>query len=400
MLRVAVARLQALWSGCRVAVITTNPVLLARHCPDSVPVSGLGRHFWLRHASQPPEPPAWVNWSPSWARRWELVRLRRTQRRLLAGGPRSQAAGSQLGAFVDELVAADLVIGSGGGYLTDAFEDHATGVLRLLGTACRLGKPTALLGQGIGPISSPSLRAEARRVLPRVGLIAMREGRVGPSLVAGLGVPAERVVVTGDDAIELAAGVVVDSIPSAIGVNVRCAGYSGVTAVDTRRVVGALRLASARLSASLVALPVASSELDSDVAALAGWLPSDTDAAGDCSTVEALLDRVRQCRVVVTGSYHAGLFALAMGNPVVALSRSPYYDDKFLGLAHQFGAGCQVLRLDAPGFADDLVAAVCRGWRMGESERNALLAATEAQLRRSREAYLQIARLVPSGATA
>ena len=35
--------------------------------------------------------------------------------------------------------------------------------------------------------------------------------------------------------------------------------------------------------------------------------------------------------VEVTGSYHAGVFALAQGIPVVGLLQSAYYEQKFIG---------------------------------------------------------------------
>jgi polysaccharide pyruvyl transferase WcaK-like protein len=50
--------------------------------------------------------------------------------------------------------------------------------------------------------------------------------------------------------------------------------------------------------------------------------------------------------VVVAGSYHAAVFALSQGIPVVALVKSPYYVNKMVGLGDQFGAGCEIVRLD------------------------------------------------------
>ncbi len=93
----------------------------------------------------------------------------------------------------------------GGGYVNDIDTYQTRRTLGLLEAAVAEGIPAALVGQGIGPLTSPDLVAEASRVLPRVDLIGLREGRRAPALLERLGVPAERVVVTGDDAIELAA---------------------------------------------------------------------------------------------------------------------------------------------------------------------------------------------------
>ena len=105
--------------------------------------------------------------------------------------------------------AADLVVASGGGYVTDTWWWHAAGVLSLLRLAQRLGKPTAMFGQGVGPISergrggSRALRAQARAVLPRLAVLGLREDRIGKDLAISLGIPAGAVAVTGDDALEL-----------------------------------------------------------------------------------------------------------------------------------------------------------------------------------------------------
>ena len=59
-----------------------------------------------------------------------------------------------------------------------------------------------------------------------------------------------------------------------------------------------------------------------------------------------MIRQIQRCRLVVTGSYHAGVFALASGIPVVGLAKSSYYRDKFLGLADMFAVGCETVTLD------------------------------------------------------
>ena len=82
--------------------------------------------------------------------------------------------------------AADLVVASGGGYTTDTWWWHAAGVLSLLSLAQRLGKPTAMFGQGIGPISRRALGVQARAVLPRLAVVGLREDRIGRALALSL----------------------------------------------------------------------------------------------------------------------------------------------------------------------------------------------------------------------
>ena len=85
------------------------------------------------------------------------------------------------------------------------------------------------MGQGIGPLADGGVLAAARRVLPRVDLIGLREDRTGGPLLAQLGVPAARVVTTGDDAVELAYELRGDAGGEGLGLNVRVAGYVQLT---------------------------------------------------------------------------------------------------------------------------------------------------------------------------
>ncbi len=108
-------------------------------------------------------------------RRNPLLALRWRGRRFLRD-PEVAAAGE---AFLGVLRDADLVVADGGGYLTDAFEGHALRVLGVLEAALRLGKPVALLGQGLGPLRNELLRERLRWVCSRACLVTLREGLQG-----------------------------------------------------------------------------------------------------------------------------------------------------------------------------------------------------------------------------
>jgi colanic acid/amylovoran biosynthesis protein len=102
--------------------------------------------------------------------------------------------------------------------------------------------------------------------------------------------------------------------------------------------------------------------------------------------------RAGGCRVVVAGSYHAAVFALAQGVPAVGVARSPYYATKMEGLRERFGGRFEVVRIGGRRFEDRLAAAVDAAWRTPPEERAALLAAAERQVEAGRAAY---AKLVP-----
>src|SRR6185503_89135 len=100
------------------------------------------------------------------------------------------------------------------------------------------------------------------------------------------------------------------------------------------------------------------------------------------------------CRVVVAGSYHAAVFALAQGVPVVALSAAPYYDAKLAGLADLFAGGCRVVSVDDPDFASQLAAALDESWEAAEKLAPELVAAAGRQIAESRAAYARFSQPV------
>ena len=250
---------------------------------------------------------------------------------------------------------ADLVIVTGMGGVTDAFPEFATALLDTLALAIHEKRYTAMVGQGFGPLQEPRLRALARTVLPRVDLIAVREQRASVPLLLSLGVARERIVVTGDDTLETAYRIRTDRLGEGIGVNLRIADYSGIGASVVPEVQTALRHVAQRSGAAFVPVPISrvpgEADLDS-IRLLIGDV--DVPAMETNDEIEAAMRTVHGCRVVVTGSYHSAVFALANGVPAVGLAGSPYYADKFKGLSDLFGDGCQTLMIDEPDLAGRL----------------------------------------------
>jgi hypothetical protein len=119
-----------------------------------------------------------------------------------------------------------VVIACGGGYLNDAFAGAANRCSKVLLAAQSRGIPTALMGQGLGPLENETTRGLVLATLNRSRFVGLREGRDGPALSAAAGVLSERMRVTGDGAIELAARERRDSLGDCIGFNVRVASYA------------------------------------------------------------------------------------------------------------------------------------------------------------------------------
>jgi polysaccharide pyruvyl transferase WcaK-like protein len=255
-----------------------------------------------------------------------------------------------------------------------------------------------MLSQGLGPVTDPALLEKMGEVLPRIGVIALREARVGVPLLHSLGVAEDKIVVTGDDAIEPAYIARKTHLGDKMGVGLRIARYSSIEPEDARRLGSILRADAGRRGTGLQPIPIDwRDEPDSDIQSLhmlLGHEAADVTWPDD-DTPLSVIRQVGQCRVVVTSSYHAGVFSLAQGIPVVALVRSRYYADKFLGLADQFGCGCEVLALDAIDFERHLSSAIDYAWQSAPLLRPKLLAAAERQIACSHEAYARLRSLVP-----
>jgi len=400
MLQVAVSRLHALWLDATIQVVTRSPERLARFCPHATPLT--------LHAA-----PGWYKQSlrtrlyatlPSMA--WKMIaQTDRTVRTCLPSlAHQVDLWNAALHGDKTHFLHADLVVATGGGYLADSFAIPALLVLDTLGIAARLGKPIALFGQGLGPWQQPALYALARQVFPLADLIALRESRFSKPLLDELGVAAEHTAVTGDDAISLAYDARQARLGQGIGVNIRVAPYSEVNPSMMTIIRNELHHAAHTHNVPLLPIPIAGGETEnskfgqSDLQSIQSLLGEVEGLATNqrFDRPEAVIARISECRIVVTGSYHAAVFALAQGIPTVCLAKSRYYTHKFLGLADQFGAGCAVLFLDDAEISAKLTCAIAHAWNSAEAVRPQLLAAAQQQVVAGQSAYERLFHLVSS----
>jgi colanic acid/amylovoran biosynthesis protein len=294
---------------------------------------------------------------------------------------------------------ADLVVASGGGYVNDVWWWHGAGVLGVLAMAQKMGKPTAMFGQGIGPLTNRLLRRQLRETVGPLAVVGLREGLLSPQLLSEAGRAPSAMTVTGDDALEIATPRDLPSRGSDIGLNVRIAGYTGVDPSLARRVRAAVIEAAHSRDVRVIALPVsryqrspASAESGQD---LEGSTSSSADVERmDLRTPEELADSARRCRLIVTTSYHAAVYGLANGVMTVCLVAHPYYDAKFAGLAALFPAACTLVRLDAPAFDARLKAAIDDAWQREDSVRRSAHSAALEQVSSSRHLYEELRRIV------
>ncbi|MFC4949921.1 polysaccharide pyruvyl transferase family protein [Pseudonocardia sp. GCM10023141] len=406
MLEVTVGRLRQRWPRAVISVLTSAPSLLSAYVPGVEPISD-GRFSsvvrpiwtlsaWLGPATVGPLSVGWLHARKSLSERLRGNRLRGAGRSV-PDPPVEPGSAPSPGDLTDAdlpvhpdvaaaVGAASLVLVIGGGYVCDVDPAQAARTFGVLAAAATHGVPAAMVGQGLGPLADPTLMAHAARVLPGVDLIALREGRKGPALLDELGVAAERVVVTGDDAIELADSVRRAETGEGIGICLRVAEYSPVGARAVTVVGASVRAVAREHGAPLVPLIISEYRAEDRRSTLP--LIEGADRAvpplGPFVSARDVAARVSRCRVVVTGAYHLAVFALAQGIPVVGLTASAYYDDKFLGLRDMFGGGLEVVHLDAPDLDTRLRPAIREAWDSAPDLREPLRAQAQIQIASSR----------------
>jgi colanic acid/amylovoran biosynthesis protein len=202
-------------------------------------------------------------------------------------------------------------------------------------------------------------------------------------LLDRLGVAPRKITFTGDDAVALAWENQSNQIGRSIGFNLRLSDYSGITEQTLTAVRGVLATTAARQCVSLLGIPIARGNRECDVITaqrMLDGLDVPGDAGTDADTPLKTIAQVAQCRLVVTGSYHAAVFAIAQGIPAVCIAGNLYYANKFRGLARAFGDGCTILRADDNNFTQALPKAIGDYWNRAHELRPLLLEAATKQV--------------------
>ncbi len=403
MMVMTVERLRARWPRARIGVLTHQPAILRALLPTVEPISGPDwdwpaddlRGRVTRTAATKLVAPLALRWRAATDGPKDRVRAALADRRERADTEQRDTAVFPV-RIPPAAERASLVLALGGGYLTDVDRYQAHRTLDLLDYAAAQGIPTAMLGQGIGPLHDSGLLDHARKVLPSVDLVAVRESRRGPGLLTGLGVHPERVMVTGDDAVEFGYRLRDARIGANLGLCLRVADYARVSDAARATLGTVVRRMASELDAGIVPLIISeyASEdrrctlplLDGSVRAL--------PAVGRGGTARDVARQVADCRLLVTSAYHLAVFALSQGIPAIGITVSEYYDDKFHGLAQMFGAGLRVVHLDSAALESELSAAVAAVWNEAPAVRDALQQKALEQIEASRAALARACGLV------
>ena len=389
MLRTAVSQLRSLWPNACTQVLT-NDDKLQSVCPGVIPLSSRGRQLWLNNdylpfrvqARVPAEFPVWLrHQAPVLVELLWRYKLRR----------HFQSVGTtDLKEFVSAIRRADLVIVTGMGGITDAFPEYAMDLLETLGLAIGRRKYVAMVSQGFGPIRSAVLTKTAKAILPKINFIALREELNSRPLLELLGVAPQRLMTTGDDAIEIAYRMRSERLGSGLGVNLRSSNYSEVDRSLLDQIWSVVADLADAYGMPIIPVPISNVPGEADIETFRLLANEELFGGMRWETPEAVILQVQQCRLVITGSYHAAVFALASGIPAIGLAKSAYYTYKFTGLAALFGVGCETILLSEADFATKLKRTAERLWLAADHLRMPLMAQAVRQIELGHQAYARL----------
>lgn len=292
---------------------------------------------------------------------------------------------------------ADILLCSGGGYINDVFLEIAASTLQMIGMAQAVGTRTAMLGQGIGPLTNARLIRLATRSLSRCEAIGLR-APAGSEILASLGVAPGAIWVTGDSALALSTGQ--NAYVDAIGVNIRIADYVGLPLAVGRSIVGWLEELPMALRRIVRPCPISFAGPDQDLSTLQTLFHGQPiqRRLSNRSDLEAAIEACR-VRLMLTSSYHAAVFALAAGGSVVGLTSTPYYEYKFEGLRDLFGPEAvttvNASPKDVKTLRSTILTAVEKAWDEAGRNRDQILMRAGAQVVEHDQLYDQLLKSSP-----
>lgn len=311
-----------------------------------------------RHSVQALEEPSLPRWvDQSWVYRWSCPALSARLLEILCRG-----FAPRLGAVLREVRQTSLLCICGGGSLTSTYGALLRFRSLLAGYALASGVPVAVSGQQIGPALTREDAAILKRWLPGARYVGVRDPGVSVAVGRDLGLQPGHLVVTGDDALDLAPSPVERGIPGRsgtrplVGLSLHLRGGRAEREQLLARMVSALAGWLRDVEADLLWLP----HLRSDVAhrcdirlahdfARESGLGNRLVIADDRHLLDSHIKYLTgRCQFVVSTRYHGAVFALSSGVPVVALSQDDYTHAKLKGLLEYCDLQWPVTRLDDP----------------------------------------------------
>jgi polysaccharide pyruvyl transferase WcaK-like protein len=397
MLQSCLARLALLWPSAALTVLVDVPQDLSRFCPDASPLPTIGRNLllgedlllgrfdrnipkWFRRLAIKAKKGIGLH-SPT-VLKWFITA------RLYIRNRHDEI--NAISAFYDTLSETDLLIVSGAGGFSYSCRSWNMETLDTVEAAITRGIPVIMFGQQFGPLTDPVVLTRAKSLLPKVNLITLRGNPGARPLLESFGVLPSRVIVTGDEAIEMAYQARPANPGPHLGVNFRLAGSAETDLNDLEQLRSILHKFARDHHASLIPVPTSVDSHTCDqrpVASILQGFDDQSDGGGHLASPLEIMKQIGRCKVLVTCAYHAAVFALSQGIPVVALAKSPYYVEKFLGLKDMFGVGIDIVFLNRVNAMNSLGCVIDRAWESAPTVRIPLQNAALRQIELSWGAY-------------
>lgn len=366
MLQACIGRIRSHAPSASIYVLGSSPTLLQKYCPGAIFVTASSRDAYYEAARVTSS-----NIYENWRRIKKLIK------------PSSDSSD-----FKNVLAKADRIVVAGGGYLNDLNQVQTRAVLRMLISAGRRGIHSSLFGQGLGPLDSSEFRFLLKYVFRRGIRIGLREPQVGLSIVNSVGACAGAAVITGDDALEMAWSQRSSDLGPGIGFSLRYADYSSINNSDCRRISQILTQLGRTFSSDLVPVPISFNdwEDDSKVAGIVAGQEAQKKAS-KLDEPSLLVTQAGKCRIMISGTYHSAVFALAQGIPTVCLYKTPYYRFKMKGLESLFPSGCTAIDLSQDKSYETIFNVAQNFWSKAHLIRPNLLESARIQIESSRGFY-------------
>ena len=343
------------------AILTARLAWLRRTIPELKPVvlsedpDFTEREHGVMSLAEP-KVPRWLD--QFWFKQWKHPLLRARVVEALCKG-----FSPALGKVLDEVRRASILTICGGGTLTSRYGALLRLRSLLAGYALARDVPVVVTGQQIGPFLSEQDESILGHWLPRAQRVGVRDPDISVQLGFRAGVPADRLVVTGDDALDL-----VPMSPASLPQ--RCFGVRPCVGLSLH-LPGNRAERSQRLVEMALSLAPWLRSLDADIL----WLPHlrssvphrcDVQLARDLTEATGLVGRLvvadspdyrdrhikyltGLCDFVVSTRYHGVVFALTSGVPVVGVSQDDDTEAKIKGLYAYFGLDWAVPQIRDPG---------------------------------------------------
>jgi len=380
MLMAACRGIRRRWPGARIFTFATSPERLKATLPDVAAVDPVGRELWSQAAALGWLVETKVPRLQGPARVYRRLTGRPSLAPLIEFGARSdKPREGAVSAFLHFLREVDLYFWAGGGYLADPFGSLATKLANTLEALSGRKVPAAAFGLGIGPLHRPRILRTVRATMRNLCAIGVREGS-SLQLLQGWSLDGADLCLTGDDAVAGAFAERRPALGDALGVSIRLEYYSELAARHLAVIKEVAHEFCVRQGAGMTSIPIAPGDFAPNARLRAGAVPFEAPAF----ELGAVYAAIRRCRVVITASYHAAVFALSMGIPAIGLAGSEYYVQKFRGLQKQFGGIPRLIlcRAQTPvdAFRDELREALTGFWSDAPRVRPSLLAGAAAQV--------------------